>query len=308
MSTPETDLFAELGIDQPDVTPDPPPADDAPPEQGDAPPADDAAAPAGSQPDPANPPQPQTVPLAELMSERDRRRLAELERQQLADRLAKLEAAEAERQKAAAAAAPASTEIPDYLDDPKAHIDAIKKAAEERLAKLEQETAAEREARQRQEAIAAFNAEVRAREAEFVAKQADYIEALAHVREVRVQQLKMLAPDATDQQIVQQINAEEQNAAMQLIRAGRNPAEVIYGYAKTIGYQPKPATPDPVAQASQADQAAVRAYEKQQRERAAFRTAQGSGTDLTEPDTGDNTLPELDAAFSERFGKARTRR
>ena len=93
-----------------------------------------------------------------------------------------------------------------------------------------------------------FAQTLQAAEAAFVKETPDYYDALNHVRQVRVQQLKLMAPGITDQQIAQAIGNEEMNLSMQLARDGRNPITTVYELAKAYGYQKKQAAPSNVTQ------------------------------------------------------------
>lgn len=81
---------------------------------------------------------------------------------------------------------------------------------------------------------------VRLRE-QFAAATPDYDAALNHIRNVRINDLRMFG--LTDAQIAQQISQEEWGVAEAAISAGRNPAAVIYDMAKRHGYTPAAAAP-----------------------------------------------------------------
>jgi hypothetical protein len=56
--------------------------------------------------------------------------------------------------------------------------------------------------------------------------------------------LTELFPQATQEQVAQQIRSEEIQAAANLMKQGRNPSETVYRLAKSYGYTPKaPAAP-----------------------------------------------------------------
>jgi hypothetical protein len=179
---------------------------------------------------------------------------------------------------------------PDFLADPKGYVDSKVKAA---LAKLDEankktnETAEQVKQREQREQV--WQATQTA-EQQFFATTPDYPQALEHIRSVRTQQLQMMAPEATAEQIRAHIAHEEMNTAAALVGKGKNPAEFAYQYAKTIGYAAKPAAA-PAAPAVKPD-------------RDAIRTLGSGGGDAPVEDAG-NSMPEFTAALSERFKRRR---
>lgn len=130
-------------------------------------------------------------------------------------------------------------EEPDFLADPKGYVDAAKAKLKELTDKIEADKQQQTEAqKQQQQAQETWNKVVES-EAAFVATTPDYHEALAHVRSVRTQQLQMMHPEATAQQIAAHIQGEEFQGAAALLAQGKNPSEFYYNYAKTFGYKPK---------------------------------------------------------------------
>lgn len=172
------------------------------------------------------------IPLAAHLEERSRWKT---ELATLQERLAKLETP----------AKPPAPE-PDFIEDPKGYVDAKTAKALDALKAVEQKLEPVQQATEQQQ----FLATVARVESEFVGHTPDYYEALAHVRQVRIAQLAELYPQATQEQIGQQIVAEEVQVARSLMAQGRNPSETLYRLAKTYGYAPKAATPaTPVAPA-----------------------------------------------------------
>ena len=166
---------------------------------------------------------PQVVPLAAHLEER-RRLQAELA--EMRERLSKIEnppkAPEPE---------------PDFLEDPKGYVDAKVERAQATLKQVEQK--AEMGAQEAQ--LNRFLQHVGAIESDYVKQTPDYYDALAHVRHARSTQLAEMFPQATPEQITQQIRTEELQAAAALLQQGRNPSEVVYQMAKKVyGYAPKP--------------------------------------------------------------------
>lgn len=185
---------------------------------------------------------------------------------------------------------------PDFLADPKAYVDSAKKDLKALTEKLEANEKQQTEQQKAQAEARETWGKVLESEATFVASTPDYHEALAHVRTVRTQQLQMLHPDATPQQIAQHIQGEEFQGAAQLVAQGKNPSEFYYNYAKTFGYKPKAAATAPATnQQQRPDKDAVRSM------------GSGGGEGAPAADTGNDPFPELAAARNERF-KPRQRR
>lgn len=171
---------------------------------------------------------PKVIPLAAHLEERARWKD---ERAALEERLAKLE-------KPAVPPAPE----PDFIEDPKGYVDA---KTERALAALK-ETQERLEPLQQAQETQQFLQTIASVEADYVKQAPDYYEALAHVRTVRAQQLMELYPQATPQQVQQQITSEELQVSRALLAQGRNPSEVVYKLAKTYGYSKPAPAPAPV--------------------------------------------------------------
>lgn len=135
---------------------------------------------------------------------------------------------------------------PDHATDPKGYVDHKLNTALEQLKsqhgdaqkQIEQVAQTAQMSREQAETIA-FSQHLQTAETAFVQQNPDYYEALSHVRNIRAQQLKLMAPEITDEQITQQIGQEELNLAKQLARAGRNPISTVYQLAAAYGYQKK---------------------------------------------------------------------
>lgn len=191
--------------------------------------------------------------------------------------------------KEAAAEAPKD---PDFLEDPKGYVDTKLTKAQEALKKLEDAGKARETQEQQRTQFQQLVANVASSETEFVKASPDYYEAINHMRAVRTEQLKLIYPQATQQQILQEIGREEIGTAARVLQAGGNPAEWGYRYAKTLGYVPKATA----AATSTATAAAPP-------DKDAVRTLGGGGGDTpaNEEDT-DGGMPELQTALQERFG------
>jgi hypothetical protein len=229
-----------------------------------------------------------TIPLAAFLEDKNR---WAAEKKALEERLAKLESPPK-----------APPPEPEFEKDPKGYTDHKLNTALEQLKaqqgdaqkQIEQVAQTAQMSREQAETLV-FSQHLQTAEAAFVQQNPDYYEALAHVRNVRAQQLKLMAPDITDEQIGQQINQEEMNLAKQLARANRNPISTVYQLASAYGYQKKAAAsgdelklPDVPGQ-------------KQLPPDQTLGSGGTRGGDGPE-ETGDNK-DEFDQAWSEMFGK-----
>jgi len=85
-------------------------------------------------------------------------------------------------------------------------------------------------------------------------------------------------PQATEQQIRQQVGSEEIAIAAHVLQQGGNPAQWIYQYAQTVGYQkPAPSTQQQTKPAAKPDKDAARTL--------------GSGGGDAAPDADDSDDP-----------------
>jgi hypothetical protein len=188
---------------------------------------------------------------------------------------------------------------PDYLDDPKAYVDHRSQTVVEKLQAigdqvkgLEETQETLTSTQQQQQAAVAITQAAGVASAEFAKDNPDYWQALEHMRQVRQQQLRMAAPQATEAQVQQQIQAEEFNAAAHILQQGGNPAQYAYDMAKTFGYTAKPAEQDSQDLREKREQA---------------RGMGGSGTPTGELDQLLNkSSDEFEQAMSEMFGRSAT--
>lgn len=186
------------------------------------------------------------------------------------------------------AAQPEPEPEPDFLADPKGYVDRVDKKVQTALEKLDKATQETAEQTKQREANESVLRATQSAETEFYSKTPDYPEALQHIRGVRTQQLQVLHPEATAEQINNHIAFEERETARMLIQQGRNPAEFAYNIAKTLGYSKAapPAASKPAA--APIDKDAVRTL------------GSGGGSGAPTEDAG-NTMPEFSAALAERF-------
>lgn len=274
----------------------------------------------GQQQPPANQQQPpqqqppqqsQTVPLAVLLQERNESK-AELARLR----------AEIEALKNPPKQPEAPPPIPDHAADPKGYVDgtvaaALKKLEEANKAATEQAQAATRTAQQSAEQAqeVQFGQLLERAETVFVQQNPDYYDALAHVRGIRVEQLKLVHPGITEDQIRQQIGREELQLARQVAQQNRNPIEFVYELAKRFGYQRQQPLPGQQGQQQQGQQqnglppveGGPRQLPPDQRLGTASGGQGGGKNEDADPGQADGYKDPFDDAFSEMFSRGRKR-
>jgi len=185
---------------------------------------------------------------------------------------------------------------PEFIEDPKGYIDAKEQEVRDALKELRESETKRAESEKQQQQFQSLISTIATHEQAFVSSNPDYNDALAHVRTVRTQQLKMMFPDATDQQIQQQIGREEIGGAQQILARGGNPAEFAYNYAKTLGYAKKVAAP-----ANGGMAAAAAAPEPEAKpDKDAVRSL-GGGGGAQQDDAPADPMPEFTMALKERF-------
>lgn len=234
-----------------------------------------------------------TVPVATLVAERKAFR-AELdavraERKTLEERLQKLEKPPE----------PPKPD-PDFLDDPKGYVDAKLAAAVEKLDKLDATTTRQGEEAAAQQQFQAFASALQTDEAGFLSQTPDYHEALAHVRQVRGEQLRLMAPGASEEQIVNHLREEELAFAATQMQAGKSPAEAAYRFARTLGFAPKaPAATNGAGKPAPANAAQAAAAAK------TLGASGGESAPAADPmaDGLGDGLDALDMALRERFAR-----
>jgi hypothetical protein len=189
---------------------------------------------------------------------------------------------------------------PDFTADPKAYVDHQTSKVQAALKQLETPVNEAKQAAQmsaEQAEALQFTHILQSAEAAFVKEVPDYYDALTHVREVRANQLRLLAPGITDEQIVTQIRQEEFGLARQLAQQGRNPIQTVYQLAHAHGYQKKAAPPP-----SNVAQLPNVPGPKQLPPDQTLGTGDGGGTQEVDAQNND---PFTDA-FAEMFGKKRS--
>ena len=211
-----------------------------------------------------------------LHAERERRKAAEKELQELREFRIRMEerakwAQEAQAKREAEAAKPSPEPEPDPDEDifgavkhDREHTRAELQALREKVEQQEKARQAEQETRQ---VIAAYQAKAN----EFKAQTEDFDAAYQHLYKSRDEELQELGwndPAAR----MRQIEQEEYGIAVQALQQGRNPAEAVYRMARARGYQRSaPAAPAPDVEKA----------------KAASRTLSGTGGNPTGPMTAE---------------------
>ena len=159
------------------------------------------------------------VPYGALREEREKRKAAQAENQQLSEKLGRIEALISEMQKRQQPAEEQKPQGPQFDDDPIQYLKARQDA---------------HDAHQRQmEAQQQFVGALHQREEAFRQQNPDYDQAVAFAKASRIQELQAMGyPNAPEI-----VNREAVALAADLMRQGRNPAEGFYAYSKARGYQ-----------------------------------------------------------------------
>lgn len=177
----------------------------------------EAEAPAPADPAPAADLQPSMVPLAALKEAREEAREAKRESRLVAERLGKMQEALTARLAPPQPQAPA---IPDYEADPAANLD-------HRTRNIEQYAMQQMQERQQQQHTNQVIGILEQAEAQFRTETPDYSEAAKHAQAVITRMAPFWGTDPRSALLGFTENA---------IRAGRNPAQATYEFAKANGY------------------------------------------------------------------------
>lgn len=230
-----------------------------------------------------------TVPLATLLEERRRfeAKLRELEARQN-----KAEPVKPETK--------ADPEI-DYVQDPKGYVDLKVQKALSKLEQLEKDGLQSIGQTREQVAEIQLVSAINAAESQIAGEIPDYQQALNHVRGVRLQQLQLINPDATVEQLLDTLSREEKQMASAELSRNRNPYRLLYEVAKTFGYTPPAAKPAaPVVTIAAKPNGATPTLSPD----LTLGKTGGSAPDAAQADEGEED-DILSAAFSERFGRKR---
>jgi hypothetical protein len=283
---------ADAGASEPaEAAPEPVAAEAAPepPAVPDPAPEPPQAQETASEPEPEHD---RKVPLKALQEERAKR--AEYERQvaQYQQQLAEYQAWAAQMQQQQMGQPEQSQAEPDPETDP---IGALKHAREQLRQFREMQ---EQQAYEQQLNMVASQAV-----AQFRQQAPDYNDAYNYARQSRAQEL--MAFGAPENAIPQILHREEMQLVDQAYRSGRNPAEVIYSFAKARGYGNRAAAPAPAPVAPPPPAAPNPAL--QQARQAVAASAASAGAPAAKGEISDADAVNLkgaafDAYWNKRFG------
>lgn len=167
-----------------------------------------------------------TVPLAELMAERQRRKELNNKVQQLEETFQRF--MQRTQQQPPAQQPPPGPQIPDFEADPFGHLRA-------RLDLVQNATVSGIQQTQQQNAVAQLISHVQGLENEFRAQAPDYDAAIQHTRALRMAEMQALGYDATTAH--QMLQQETLQISARAIQSGQNPAKLFYDLAKVRGFQ-----------------------------------------------------------------------
>jgi len=185
----------------------------------------------------------QFVPLGALQEERARRQAEQEQNRILQERMnqflqLQVQAQQQQQQQQQQAQQPQAPEIPAFVDDPEGHVKGLveqfNRVIEQQNQTIQQLTGNSHATAQQQ----ALAHEVNAAEATFRQAEPNYDAALQHYNAVKV--AEYMAFGATEQQARQQLARDYQGVAINAKQNGKNPAEVMFGIAKALGFQAAP--------------------------------------------------------------------
>jgi len=215
--------------DAPETPPaaDPAPVDPAAPvvAADETPPATDPA-----PVDPAASAQPHNQLVSALTEERARRREIQEQLNQTNTRFNEL----LMRMQQAQQPQPQQPQIPAFEDNPAEHLRAIQEQHAREMAELRQQVAGNNQRNQVVDQHTQFVTAVGAHEAEFAARVPDYHAATGYVQQRKLAEYK--AVGLNDVEARQALARDTMSVAQIAIQRGQNPAEVMYGLAKTMGF------------------------------------------------------------------------
>lgn len=252
---------AEFTIPEPDPAPAPAPVPKAAPEPETTETTDPDDVPVAETP----PEKRRMVDYGALHEERERRKAADKEKAELARQLATLTGRFStieELAKAASAQNQPKPQVPDVNTDPIAHFQAQIAERDRQLSEMQQWRQQQEQQAQQAQVVNQIRSVASQQEAEFAKETPDYQEAASHVQQMRLAQLRALRIPNPEQAVAQ----EALQLAYNALNQGVNPAQMVYDYAKAIGWAPKqaaaatqaaptpaqppPAAPKPAAQAA----------------------------------------------------------
>lgn len=175
-------------------------------------------------------PQKGHVPHAAMHKEREGRKAAERQRDELLARIEALEASQPKPEPVKVEPAPVADEVPDAILEPEKFNEWLKGQFQKQDGNFEQ---LQREAEERR-ILATFTEQTqRAR-----AAKPDYDTAVTQAMQNRVAEIRAMSPGATEDQISQHVNGEVRALVQQAIAQGQDATEMLYNVALARGYRP----------------------------------------------------------------------
>jgi hypothetical protein len=175
--------------------------------------------------------------VSALTEERARRRQLQDQNQQMQARFNELLLRMQQQQPAQQQA-----QVPDYDDNPAEHLRAMQRQVEDRIRELDQRLAGHDQRTQVVDQHTQFVNTVATAEADFAARTPDYHAATAYVQQRKLTEYR--AVGLSDAEARQALARDTANVAQLALQRGQNPAEVMYGLAKAVGFTaPVPAAP-----------------------------------------------------------------
>lgn len=187
-------------------------------------------------------PRKQLVPLAALQEERTKRQEMQqqlLERQAAQDRLSERLARLLEQQQQLANPQPEVEQIPDFDEDPRGHVEGLRRQFEQQLQQLQQVASGQQQNNQQAQQFQMLQQRVSVDESTYRATNPDYDAAAQHFNDRKLAEYTALGMDLV--QARGQLARDVQGIAQIAYNTGRNPAEVLHNLAKAFGFNGKPA-------------------------------------------------------------------
>jgi hypothetical protein len=163
--------------------------------------------------------------------ERSKRRAAERQATELA---ARIEALEAKGSTDTDDLAKLIEELRDDDDEPITDINQIKRVLKTIMARQQAARQAEGQQRQTEQAVRKISTGMEAFEADFAEEHPDYIKAATYYRNARVSELEDLG--YSGERLMQKVAGEFFTMVNDVMKSGRDPAEVVYNLAKKRGF------------------------------------------------------------------------
>jgi len=133
---------------------------------------------------------------------------------------------------------PAEPEIPEFEEDPAAHLLAQQRKLAEQVQQTQQLTQQQVAAQQHAQQLAAVQQRFDAVEQQFAQQHPDYYQRVEQLKQQRMQMWQQLGHQPAE--AMQRVQQEAWQLVMDGLRAGSNPAEVIYGMTAPVAAAAEP--------------------------------------------------------------------